>query len=190
MLVGMEQRTLVRLAGAAAMVGGVARILSALPWTRDPLVLEASYDAIDVLLLFGVIGIYLVRTRTLGVPGFLLFVLAVAALSFIGGPDSDVFGFSTYRQGAAVLAIALALLGVVALLRRAMPIWAPVCWIASLVAGSAMLFLSPDLGPLVYAVAGILFGAGFVAAGLDLVRLGAPTSRTHPSEAPTVRVKR
>jgi hypothetical protein len=166
--VWVKTETLVRLSGAAAIAGGATRIVTSfIPW-RQQVALEAVYDAIDVLLLFGVIGAYLSRAQKLGGFGLFAFALAVAALSFIGGPDADAFGFSTYYVGASVLVVAMALLGVTALVRRAMPIWAPACWLASL-AGGAVFTVVPWTR-WAFIAAGVLFGAGFVAIGLDMIQ--------------------
>jgi len=170
----MEIRNLVRLAGAAAALGGAARVLSAfVPYVPSHPGLEALYAAIDVLLSFGLVGAYLTRAREIGVAGLCAFVLAASGLSFIGGPDADVFGFSTYQVGGAVVALAMAAFGAIVLVRRAAAPWAPACWIASLAAG-----LVASLGPAgdsryahwAFVAAGVLFGAGFVAIGREMLR--------------------
>ena len=99
--------SLFRLSAAAAIAAGLLRILASFPLLDDHTALEWLYTVIDVLLLFGLIGIYLARAPSLGLLGLASFGLAVAALSFIGGPDADPFGFSTYQEGATVLAIAM-----------------------------------------------------------------------------------
>ena len=101
----MNYPTLYRLSGVAAIVGGLLRIASSFPLIEDETALQWLYTGIDILLLMGIIGIYLQRAERLGFLGLTSFGVAVAALSFIGGPDADPFGFSTYEQGAAALAI-------------------------------------------------------------------------------------
>ncbi len=158
----MNARILFKLSGAAALAGGMLRIASALPLGLDPIALEWLWTGIDVLLSLGLIGIYLVRAEKLGWLGLAGFTLAMASLSFIGGPDADVFGFSTYQQGAMALAISLAGFSL-AWLRVGERPWAPpLCWFATLIAAGI-----PDYG---FMAAGALFGAGFLAAGWDLLR--------------------
>ena len=166
----MDAPNLYRLSGAAAIAGGAARIFSAFPLLADPIAREWLYTAIDVLLLFGLMGIYLARVKALGFLGLLSFIVGVAALSFIGGPDADPFGFSTYEQGAATLVIALIGLSIAWLRVGERPIWAPLCWIASAVAAGVLSALPAPLPNYAFMSAGVLFGAGFVFAGLDLVR--------------------
>lgn len=163
----MSSRRLMRMAGAAAILGGGARIVASfIPWSPDQPALEALYAAIDMLLLLGLVGLYARKAAVMGAPGLVAFVVAVCAFSLIGGPDADPFGFSTYQVGAAVLALAMALLGAVALVRRALPVWAPLGWIAGLFVG----LLAGAAGSWAFAAAGVLFGAGFVAAGIELIR--------------------
>lgn len=166
----MTPQQLFKLAGAAAIAGGALRIFAAFPLPTDAITLEWLYTTIDVLALFGLIGVYLFRASRLGFLGLASFAVAVAALSFIGGPDADSLGFSTYEQGAAALAIALVGLSLAWLRVGERPYAPPACWFASVLAAGVLGMLPapfPDYG---FIAAGILFGAGFVFAGLDLLR--------------------
>lgn len=132
--------------------------------------LEWLYIAIDVLLLFGLMGIYLARAGRLGLLGLASFAIAVAALSFIGGPDADPFGFSTYEQGAATLGIAMVGLSIAWLRAGERPWSAPLCWFASVLAVGVLTGFPNPLPGAGLTLAGVLFGAGFVSAGIDLLR--------------------
>ncbi|MEZ5956664.1 MAG: hypothetical protein R3C27_05560 [Hyphomonadaceae bacterium] len=165
----MKAQQLFALSGAAAVTGGLLRIFASFSLTSDPVSLEWLYTSIDALLLFGLIGIYLSRAERLGFLGLASFAVAVAALSFIGGPDADPFGFSTYEQGAAALAIAMVGLSIAWLQRGERPIWAPACWFGSIIAVGAFAFV-PPLAAYGIVVAGVLFGLGFALAGLELLR--------------------
>lgn len=157
------------LSGIAAIAGGIARIAAAFPLGLDPIGAEWLYAGIDVLLLFGLMGIYLQRAERLGFLGVASFGVAVAALSFIGGPDADPFGFSTYQDGAATLAIAMVGLSIAWARAGERPLWAPACWFLSVIAAGVLGFV-PALAQYGFTVAGVLFGAGFVAAGLTLTK--------------------
>lgn len=166
----VKAHVLFRAAGAAALAGGALRIASSLPLLEDPTALESLYTAIDVLLLFGVIGIYLARAERLGLLGFASFGVAVAALSFIGGPDADPFGFSTYQEGAAALAIAMVGLSIAWLRVRERPLLPPLLWFASVIAAGVLAMLPAPLPNYGLMAAGVLFGAAFMSAGWDLLR--------------------
>lgn len=165
----IKPELLLRLSGVAAIIGGLLRILAAAPLTLSAQNAEALYDLIDILLLFGLIGIYLARAQHLGFGGLTAFIVGVAALSFIGGPDADVFGFSTYQEGAMVLALALAALSIVWLGRKQRPIAPPILWLASIVIAGVLQTMD-TVAAYGMTAAGVLFALGFVAAGLDLVR--------------------
>lgn len=166
----MTPTQLFRLAGLAAILGGALRIAAAFPLGLDGQTTEALYDAIDILLLFGLIGIYLARAAPLGFLGLAAFAVGVAALSFIGGPDADPFGFSTYQEGATVLALAMGALSIAWVSRRQSPIWPALFWFASLIVGGILAYLPAPLPNYGLPAAGALFGAGFLTAGLDLLR--------------------
>lgn len=166
---------LYRLASAAAVLGGAARIFASFSFVGDPVTLEWLYTGIDVLLTFGLIGVYLDRAPRLGFLGLASFGVAIAALSFIGGPDADTLGFSTYEQGATTLAIAMVGLSIAWVREGEGPWTAPICWFGSVVAAGA-LSLIPGMNQasgLPMLIAGVLFGAGFVSAGVDLYRRNA-----------------
>lgn len=165
----MTYTVLYRLAGMAAILGGLLRIGSSFGLTQDAITLEWVYTTTDILLLMGLIGIYLRRAERLGFLGLTSFGVGVAALSFIGGPDADPFGFSTYEQGAYTLAIALIGLSLAWLRVGEKPIAPTLCWIGSVVAVGLFNLLSP-LSAYGFTAAGVLFGLGFVLAGIPLVR--------------------
>lgn len=145
------------------------RIAVAFPLIQEPVTLEWLYTGIDVLLLFGLIGIYLARAERLGFLGLTSFGVAVAALSFIGGPDADPFGFSTYEQGAAALAIALVGLSLAWIRTGEKPLAPVLCWLGSVIAVGVLNYV-PPLSAYGMPLAGALFGLGFVLAGAPLVR--------------------
>lgn len=142
---------------------------AAFPISSDALTLEWLYTAIDVLSLFGLIAIYLDRAERLGFLGVASFIVAVAALSFIGGPDADPFGFSTYEQGAAALAIAMVGLSIAWIRANQRPLWGPFCWFSSVIVVGVLNWI-PPISHYGLQVAGLLFGLGFVLTGWPLLR--------------------
>lgn len=165
----MNTDALYKLSGAAAIAGGLARIVSSFGWRQDPVTLEWFYAIIDILLLLGLIGIYLGRADRLGFLGLASFAVSVAALSFIGGPDADPFGFSTYEQGATVLAIGMVGMSIAWVRTGERPLAAPLCWFGSVLAVGIAGMLPAPTPSYGFMAAGILFGAGFVSAGAALL---------------------
>jgi hypothetical protein len=173
----MHPAQLFCLAGFAAILGGLLRVASAFPLPLSAIEHEALWDITDAFFTLGLIGVYLDRAPRLGFLGLASFVVAIAALSFIGGPDADPFGFSTYEQGAAALLIALLGLSIAWLRAGERPLWPPLLWFASAIAAGALSALPapwPDYG---FTSAGIFFGLGFCAAGWPLARAPKPLAR-------------
>lgn len=166
----MNAAQLLRLSGASAVAGGALRIVSALPFSADPIQQQWLWVIIDILLTLGLIGIYVARAEKLGFLGLASFAVAMAALSFIGGPDADPFGFSTYEQGAMTLVIALIGLSLAWLRANERPRAPPLLWFASALAAGVIAQLPAPMPDYAFTIAGILFGAGFVFAGLPLLR--------------------
>lgn len=159
------ERTL-RWGACCGMAGGALRVASAfIPYVPNSAPLEGLYAAIDLGLLFGLIAVGLATAQALGRIGFAFWVVAVAGLASIVGPDPVAGGVDFYKLGAAVFILALGAMAVVLLARRTLPLAAGL-WLASAVAG----LLSGVLGAAAFAVAGITLGAGFVVAGRDLLR--------------------
>jgi hypothetical protein len=157
---------MVRFGALAAMLGGMLRIVSSfVPYQADQSWLEALYGLIDLCLLFGLIGVYLAFAETLGAIGFVLFAVATAGLASIVGPDAQMFGVDFYRAGALVFIVALAGFSV-QLLRKKTVVASATMWILAL----AFSLASP-FAPLAFMGAGILLGAGYMLAGLAILRL-------------------
>lgn len=148
------------------IAGGALRIASSfIPYAPNSAALEGLYAAIDLGMLFGLIAVGLATAGALGRTGFAFWVIAVAGLASIVGPDPVAFGIDFYKLGAAVFVFALGAMALVLLARRTLALAAGL-WLASAVAG----LLPGVLGAAAFAVAGITLGAGFVVAGRALLR--------------------
>lgn len=166
----MRDEQLLRALGAAAVLGGALRTGSSfIPWDGSAEI-EALAFVIDVALLFGLMGIYLAARGRVGWFGFAAFALAEAGVASIVGPDTQAFGIDTYQAGVVAISVGLAALGVAMLATRAGFAVTSICWIASLIVGAGGGAIGQ--GTLGILVGGILFGLGFVAAGLRLVSPG------------------
>jgi hypothetical protein len=167
----MTDTYLFRLSGLAAILAGMLRVgTSFLTWDSTVAWQEGLATGIDVLLLFGLMGIYLAHRAALGWIGLAAFVAAETGIGSIIGPDTVSFGIDSYQAGVAVISIGLAVLSLVMLATRAGPAAAAICWIASLCVGLGGGFVG--YGPFGFFLGGILFGLGFVAAGAALFSPG------------------
>ena len=158
-----------RLCGIAAIVGGALRVCDAfLAATTAVYAQQIAYAVTDLMLLLGLCGIYLPRRKTLGLLGFLGFVASIAGLAIVRSSGLSVFGTKSYLIGASVTLIGVVDMGAVMLARKAFPKLAPALWIASFFVGLIGL-MSAKLGWAV-ALAGVIFGVGFVVAGINLLQ--------------------
>lgn len=150
--------------GTAAIAGGLLRIADSFTGSVfDMPTLERMYFATDVFLLLGTSGWYFSRASKLGSPGLTGYALSILGICIIR--SAGLFGPRGYVTGAALFLIGLSIMNLLTLFRRDGPRAAPVIWLVSLV--FAMLALTS--GPLA-AVAGVIFGLGFIAAGVSLWR--------------------
>jgi len=156
---------ILRVGGLAALAGGILRIANIVMTTLPQDTLAAVYFVTDILLLSGIAGLWFSRRAAIGNGGAAGLAIAVFGILII---RASAFGVGSYTLGALVVLIGLAVYSVDALVRRATPIWAPVCWLTAL---PPALTAGAYPGSLVLPVlATVLFGTGFVFTGLDLLR--------------------
>lgn len=160
----MQSTTILRLSGAAAIAGGALRIANTFTThLLDPHTLVFTYLVTDVFLLFGLMGWYASRANKLGLSGVIGLAIAVIGILIIR--SADLFPGYGYLLGATALLAGLAVMSVPALLRRDGPMLSPVLWLLSFVCALASVALAP-----LAIVSAVLFGAGFICAGLGLIR--------------------
>jgi hypothetical protein len=165
----MRQQTMWRLAGVAAVVGGLIDLVGPLlyPHMAQPLKLS-TYVAIDVLLLFGMLGVQSVAGRLMGWPGLVGFVIAVSGVLLVRSSAAGIWGEASYMIAASIWSIGMVVVGLALLLKKGPFRMAASLWIATLVIGLVGVALK-DQGP-IHRVAGWCFALGFVAAGVILAR--------------------
>jgi hypothetical protein len=164
---GLAQRAagLVRVGAAAAIVAGALRIVSTfIPYEANSPGLEALYGVIDLGLMFGLIAVYIASAEAVGIIGLALFLVALAGVASIVGPDAPAFGIDFYRIGALVFVAGLAGLSV-QLLRAGLMRMSAVLWLGTFAASLATI-----VAPQAFVAAGLAIGAGYVLAGLELLR--------------------
>lgn len=161
----LRAAALVRFGAAAGFVGGVLRIASTfIPYEANSAPLETLYGAIDLCLLFGLVAVYIAHAEAVGLLGLAAFLIALAGVASIVGPDSNAFGVDFYRIGALVFVTGLAGLSVQLLRAQAarLSAW---FWIATFVAS-----LASGAIPQAFMAAGLCIGAGYLVAAPGLLR--------------------
>lgn len=135
------------------------------------------YFAVDVFLLFAVIGLFRSDAGR-GLLGRIGCALMFVALVILIARDIQILRAAVYAIGAGLFSLGLVLFAVQLLRNHRFPLWVPLAWILSTVAG-AIGFFTPGSYSL-FAISGLLFGLAFAAAGVVMWRLRAsvtPNSR-------------
>ena len=166
----MDDRAVLRLAGAAVVVGAVVDIVA--PFLIYPRLVEPQphlvYVAIDLLLMIGMLGVWSASRGAASVLGLAGFVLGLLGVMLVRTSSARMFGEATYVIASSVWSIGMAVWAV-DLLRARMFRLAAGLWLLALAIGLAGLAMK-DHGPIAH-VAKMSFIAGFIVAGIDLVRI-------------------
>ncbi len=163
----MNKSTLLRLSAVAAIVGGALRVADAFLTTAVAVhIQQLCYFVTDLMLLFGLCGIYLSRSNRLGLTGLLGFAVSVTGILMVRSSALSLFGLSAYLVGATVTLLGIVVIGAAMLIHAAFPQLAPILWIASLIIG--VIGLLPSAMSWGVTLAGVTFGIGFIAAGICL----------------------
>ena len=164
----MRKNTLLRLSAVAAIAGGALRVADGLLITSATIQTQQfAYFLTDLFLMFGLCGIYLVRSNRLGLAGLVGFVVSFTGLLMVRSSALSLFGFSAYLIGASVTLLGVVGIGAAMLIHNAFPKLGPILWIASLIIG--LVGLLPVGMRWGVTLAGVTFGIGFIVAGICLL---------------------
>jgi hypothetical protein len=162
----MNQHTLVRWAGVAAIAAGTLRGVTALlPAAQTPAI-HLTYLAIDLLLLLAVVGLFTFQRGRTGGWGALGALLAVVGAGLLISDDLFSSTFALYPIAAVVFALGLGVMALCAWVARTLPRWIPALWLGAIVVGALSLGIGAPQ-PL-SVLSGLLLAAGFVGAGVYL----------------------
>jgi len=165
----MKQRSVLRLAGAATMVGAAIDVLA--PFLIYPRLVDPQphlvYVLIDLLLLFGMLGVWSASQRTASALGLVGYVAALLGVLLVRTSSAEIFGGASYMIASSLWSIGMVIWAIDLLRAKVFRIPAAL-WIAALFIGLAGLALK-DHGPIAH-VAKMSFILGFVVAGLDLMK--------------------
>jgi hypothetical protein len=161
----MSKDALLRLSALAAIVGGALRVADGLfVASAAPQIQQLAYFFTDLMLLFGLCGIYFTQSHRLGLAGLLGFVLSFLGILMVRSSALSLFGFSVYLVGASITLFGVVTISIAMLINDAFSKLAPILWITSLIIGVIGLF--PVAMSWGVTLAGVIFGIGFVAAGI------------------------
>lgn len=159
-------KPVIQILGAAAIAGGVLRIAdSFVTGIFSPGTLTLLYFETDIFLLLGISGVYWARRTTIGIAGTIGTAIFVIGILFVRVSAFSALGENGYRLGSIVALFGLAIVSVETLRRRSEAYLSAALWILSMALGVAIAVGVLPAG--VTILAGVSFGAGFVAAGME-----------------------
>jgi len=156
---------LFRLAGLAAIAGGLLRMANVFVTGIDPAMLQWDYLVTDVFLLFGLIGIYLKFRHVAGFAGLAGFAAAAIGLLLVRSSRN----LDNYKIAAAATLAGVGLLGLTFAVAKGAQRIAGLLLVAALIVGIAGAAMPQFTAP-ASMIAALLFGAGFVVAGVQILR--------------------
>lgn len=173
----MSDSLLLRLAGAAGLVGGVLRLTSVFFGVLLPDgALHLVWAGTDLLLLFGIIGLWIATRTATGAWGIVALVIMAGGLLLVRSSGERIFGPDSYGVGAGVWGLGQAILAATLLATRSGYRLPSVLWLTSLVLGFAGTRI--DLWVDGFGWAGLVFAVAWMAAGFELMRRSATTGDT------------
>lgn len=169
----MTDTNLLRLSGLAAFLGGVLRVASPVFGALMPdEALHLMWVGTDLLLLFGTFGLWTATRRATEAWGVVALVVMMIGLLLVRSSAERIFGPNSYGVGAGIWGLGQAILGATLLITRSGFRLASILWLASLVLGLAGQRIELWLDG--FGWAGIAFAAGWICAGLTLMRRKEP----------------
>ncbi len=161
----MSSSNLMRWGGCAAIMAGLLRgVNSFLPTSSTSVAIELLYLLTDILIIFGMIGLYGFQHQESQLWGFWGFLLAIVGIAVIR--TRVMAGVDTYTIGAFIFVVGLSLLAIGSWLANKLPRWVSACWVLSTVIGVIGSFV-PGFN-LLLEISGVLFGISFAGAGLKV----------------------
>ena len=157
---------LIRWGGLAAILAGLLRGIASFTPSAPSVGTQLVYLAIDVLLLLGAIAVYAFQKQETGRWGFVgcLLVLIGAAL-LIGHDVVNAIAF-LYPVAAFLFAVGISIMAITSWAANTLPRWTTALLITATIAG--ILGFVVKGFDILFVISGVVFGIGFIGAGLTV----------------------
>lgn len=162
----MNIAAFVRFSGLVAIMAAVLNVLSGMPDQIPKRALAWIRTAGDISALIAIIGIYLHQRKALNTLGLIAFAITLAAVLML------IFSFN-YEMAVGIYAVGLFLVAIALLQAGIFPPWVPWMWIIAPVIGMVA-FLIPNIATILFQLAAVAFGLGFIGAGYHMFFTTAP----------------
>jgi len=161
-----EHTNLIRWGGLAAVLAGILRGIASLTPTYTSVWLQFFYLAIDVLLFLGIMGLYGYQRKETGWWGFSGFLLALIGAGLLIVNDIVNARVNLYPIAALLFTMGIGILAIVSWVLKTLPRWACALLITSTIVGIPGYFIKGFA--ILFVLSGIMFGIGFIGAGLKV----------------------
>jgi hypothetical protein len=161
-----EHTNLIRWGGLAAVLAGILRGIASLTPTYTSVWLQFFYLAIDVLFFLGIMGLYGYQRKETGWWGFSGFLLALIGAGLLIVNDIVNARVNLYPIAALLFTVGISILAIVSWVLKTLPRWACALLITSTIVGIPGYFIKGFA--ILFVLSGIMFGIGFIGAGLKV----------------------
>ena len=162
----MFRRHLIRWGGLAAILAGLLRGIASFTPTAASAGMQLLYFTIDVLLLLGAIGVYAFQKQETGRLGFVGFLLALIGAGLLLGHDVVNAVAFLYPVMAFLFGVGISILAIRSWAANTLPRWALALLITSTIVG--ILGYVVKGFDILFVISGVIFGIGFIGAGLTV----------------------
>ena len=157
---------LIRWGGLAAMLAGLLRGIASFTPTTASVGLQIFYFTIDVLLLLSVIDVYAFQKQEMGRWGLVGYLLALIGAGLLLGHDVVNALAFLYPVAAILFAVGISALAIRSWAANTLPWWVSALLITSTIVG--ILGFVVKGFDILFVISGVIFGIGFIGAGLTL----------------------
>ena len=150
----------------ACIIGGFCRIIASfIDYEHTPEIIEVFYMLIDLGLLLGLLGLYILHRSTLSIYGKFGIVTAFCGFAVISGPETTLYNIGIYQIGSPVIGIGVTFMATDLIVRNIGSTWPPLLLLTSVIMGFVSIVLSQQG---LFILTGIFFGLGFILLGTQM----------------------
>ena len=157
---------LIRWGGLAAILAGLLRGIASFTPTTASVGLQIFYFTIDVLLLLSVIDVYAFQKQEMGRWGLVGYLLALIGAGLLLGHDVVNALAFLYPVAAFLFAVGISILAIRSWAANTLPRWTSALLITSTIVGILGFFVKGF--DILFVISGVIFGIGFIGAGLTV----------------------
>ncbi|MCG8612072.1 MAG: hypothetical protein MI864_16215 [Pseudomonadales bacterium] len=154
-----------KILAAAAMLGGGLRIVSSFFSYDGSEILNLFYIIIDLCFVLALAGVFAFLRERLNALGRVGLLLTLCGIALIAGPEATLYEVGIYQIGSPVIGVGTVMFSVNLLQNGLLGRIVPLSFLLSFAFGLLSMLMSVTV---LFSIAGIAFGIGFIALGWQL----------------------